>query len=152
MRYYLGWSPTSSMPSIYVHLAFGDTRNEIRQMEGLSVEDDGLMSSEGLNVETPFEIETQDALPDLLKHIDVKTLLNHPDMVKHLDELICARVEEQYGNWEVQVETGELSDALDKRTDKISVAVKEAVRKIDKTAVVGCIEVGFPEIHKIKKK
>ena len=56
LRYYFGWTERSHMPTVYTHLAFGDTRNEIRQMEGLPVEDDSLMSSETLSVETPFEI------------------------------------------------------------------------------------------------
>ncbi|MCK5291261.1 MAG: tyrosine-type recombinase/integrase [Thermoplasmata archaeon] len=151
MRYYFGWKSTSHMPSIYTHLAHGDTRSDIRKMEGLPVEDDGMMTTENLVIKTGYD----EFMPNDIKSLGatrIQTLLESPEMAKHLDELIRARVKEQYGDWKTQVQTGELSEAMDNRTDRISIAVKKAVAEVDKTAVVESIEVTFPEVQKMQKK
>lgn len=80
LRAYFGWKPTSQMPSIYTHLAHGDTRSDIRKMEGLPTEDDGLMTTEDLVIETGYD----EFVPD---H-DIRNLLGVVGNVTTIEEAV----------------------------------------------------------------
>lgn len=147
---YMGWVPQSMMIGRYSHLADQDVDNKMYEMHGMKpveAEDIGTLMEA-----TVDEMSTSAPTFELPPATDIQNLLESPEIVRHLDKLIEARVAEKWGDWTTQVETGELSKAMDERTDKISIAVRKAVKEVDQNAVVESIEVSFPEVQKMQKK
>ncbi len=133
---YMGWVPGSPMIGRYSHLADEDVDNKVLEMHGLEPTEPR---------EIPNLIEaTMDAMSMTVPMPDLPVDLENM-MAEQLDRMIEARFTEKWGDWNAQVKTGNMSDAMDDRTERIRIAVKEAVQKVDKTAVVESIELSFPE-------
>jgi site-specific recombinase XerD len=130
---YMGWVQGSPMIGRYSHLADEDVDNKVLEMHGLEPAEPKEMPK--LIEATMEAMSTTVPMPDL--PIDL--------VAEQLDRMIEARVAEKWGDWTTQVETGELSDAMEERTETIRIAVKDAVKKVDKTAAVEYIELSFPE-------
>lgn len=136
IRTWFGWTKFSDMPTRYISRTQRAQVNEVAVKCGYE--------DESLDPPAPIEeLEADDLLPppeELTEEV-----LSHPDLVKQLDKLIEARFTEKWGDWNAQVNSGNMSDAMDDRTERIRIAVKEAVQKVDKTAVVDSIDLVFPE-------
>ena len=135
IRAFMGWVRDSDMPMRYISRTQQNQMNEVASKLGY----------EPMPEPGPVEeLEADDLLPPLEEGL-TEDVLSHPDLVRQLDKLIEARFTERWGDWNAQVKSGNMSDAMDDRTERIRIAVKEAVQKVDKTAVVESIELSFPE-------
>lgn len=147
---YIGWVPQSTMIGRYGHLADQDVDNKIYEMHGMKPEEPEDMGA--LIEATAGEMGISTPPFPQIEIASAEDLLSRPELTKRIDELIEARVEQKYGNWATQVETGKLSKAMEERIERIRIGIKKVMREIDPNAIVESIEVSFPEFSETKEQ
>ncbi|TET91571.1 MAG: hypothetical protein E3J35_02360 [Methanomassiliicoccales archaeon] len=86
---YMGWAPGSPMVGRYSHLADQDVDNAVYEMHNKT-------PPKPREIETIMKAVTDEVGKETPIPKGVESFLNHPGMVRYLDDLIRARVEEQY--------------------------------------------------------